>query len=364
LFGVRTGAAGVATVAYVMEQKAGHYFIRFGLPGATAADSVSVEVKAGVVNSIALAPRDTAVTVGHTYTIRATATDRRQNPVDGTVVLTSRSPATASVAGTVATGSAPGTTVLFGQLGGATDSVAVSTVPPGRVIAVSLSNGKKTYYDVDLDGAKHSAFTLDSTSNTDTRQLYMNAAGDRIVFHDDFGGLLHVYSMSPDGTNLQKLSSPGLAEPQSQPQQSRDGAYTYLTVAGNSLWRVATGGTATRITPVGSTGYMATPSPDGTRLAHLADVNGGPGLVIRSLVTGDVTTTSITASAPRWSPVSSEIAFAADDKLRATRDSPALVCNAESLRGCLEVVTRRFASSRTAKAACSGLVRGARQGDL
>lgn len=320
-FTIPTNAAGQASLNYAGDWIAGRYFLRATEMSSSVVDSIPLTVEPGNAEIVAVFPRDSALYVGKSYVFRAVSRDRRLNIRSDVPVFTAGTAGVISVAGSTATGVGFGRTVVVAQVGAATDSVFVSTVPVGTIVGAPVGRGNTPFHIVDLDGSNHSSFTIDSVAQTDTRQLYLSSAGDRIVFHDEFGSLMRIFSVGLDGKGLLQLRPSVAGTQESQPQSSRDGAWVFYTAYDQTsdfgVWRATSaGGSPTRITPAGKKELTPTPSPDGSQVASLAEINASLTLQVRTLSTGVVDSTGLLASAPRWSPATSEIAFTSGDLLR------------------------------------------------
>jgi Tol biopolymer transport system component len=283
------------------------------------ADTLSFTVSAGQPAGVVAATKDTALTIGKTTTLSATAADRCSNPLSAGVTFALDSGTSVAAI----TGDGRLTTSAFGRVriraqltsGAAADTTRVSVVPDG-MLAVAVGG-----YAIDvgigvvnLDGSGFRLITPESNQypfpswSPDGTSIAYNAGPIPV-------GLL--YRVDLNGVRT-KLSMLGAMESETWPRYSSDGRFIFFT-GGNypdalDTYRMAADGSGprVRVTPKrpGSTRYWkASPSPDGTLLAYS---DAGFSLHVVSLVTGldRQLQTGSSAESPRFSPDGAWIAIA------------------------------------------------------
>jgi Tol biopolymer transport system component len=219
--------------------------------------------------------------------------------------------------------------------GDARDSVAVSVVPVGTLIAdnrLSSSGDVPALFSFGLDGSGY--HQLARIGGWNNHGLRWSPVLNRLVLHDTFPptnlGLTGLYSLALDGAE-QLLLPPmmvtsglgaGTFASTAYPSATSDGGSIYFTgtttTGGTSIWRIQSDGTgAVRVSPLSeSTNTEPTVSPDGRHLVYVSDqgnfASGQTHLMLLDLTTGASLSMAVHGDHPVWSPNSDEIAYFAN----------------------------------------------------
>jgi hypothetical protein len=300
--------------------------------GVLGRDSIHVVVRAGAPARLFMTPRDTALAVGATYTPTPVVRDRTGNLLTGTATLASRRAQVATVSGATIRTASPGRVYIVGTIGTAVDSVAISVVPSGTLIAFRFlysSGDTTTVATFDLDGSNYSRtlFPLLGFNNFSPHWLPQQ---NLLVFHGRIPSFTYYVGMfTMDASNQPNvLYFPGPDASGVYPQPTRDGAWVYYTQQvgnqSNEIWRMRLDGSGrARVGP--TAGYydsdsQASPSPDGRTIVYISNDGGAGTGVVRlnrlDLATGVETSLNAFGSHPRWSPVANEIAYLTGSAVR------------------------------------------------
>lgn len=277
-------------------------------------DTAHIPIRPGNPTRVGFEPKDTAVYVGGSYTLRAYTQDRWGNRRTDTITYEAVSAEVAVGATGVVTGSSIGRARMLARHGELTDTGWVSVVPrgtlsvvrEGHVVLIGLDGCGYTEL---VDLPYHQGITPGDWS-ADGRTLVLGAGmpEPRLV------------KVSLDGV-LERVIPAGAtaAERELWPQFSPDGQWIYYSAEVGRIypevWRVRSDGTdAERLSlpllDVHDADWTPTPSPDGTRIAYGTDRYGPPWrLDIMDLSTRAVTTLPVGGVAARWSPAGDLIAY-------------------------------------------------------
>ena len=303
----------------------------------TLKDSISVTIRAGAPIRIGLTPRDTAVYVGAHYSLSVRLVDRGNNTTSRPVVFRAARPLVASAdSNQVVQANATGRAYVAATTGALAESVAVSVVPEGRILAFTHRYGSgdiAKFVMFGLDGSGYRAIDTTSFAYNNRAQFFF-PDGRGVVYHDvTRDSRLDLRTMDTLGTIDTLLTPTDSILGALTPQPSRDGAWIYFTASRgyerSEVWRITnTGATPTRIGPVSTQGDLygePSPSPDGSTLALIVDrtpLGQGVHLAVMPVATGQVqliANTAGVATIPRWSRVGDEIAFFGDSGVTVDR---------------------------------------------
>jgi hypothetical protein len=299
--GATTDANGRATVRVRYGTSTGDGFVVSQVPLYNLIDTARYTVLPGLGTGVLLAPRDTMIALGTSFSYRGGVVDRLGNPrTDPTtyeptpqVLITSAGRATSIAYGA-------GYVKVRATVGGTTkvDSGRIVVVPNAELLAHAGNNMVLT----DLAGSNRRII-----ATADIYATMWLPGGDRVV--GETGGELRIMDLQGTITNF---ATTGVVSVK-WPEYSTDGQWIYF--------HAIPGGDVTyyihRIRPDGSglsrlstqPGRYPTPSPDGTRFAYV-HLNTQQ-LLIHDLATGVTTPLAgaVPASTPRWSPDGNWIAY-------------------------------------------------------
>ncbi|HEX2079126.1 MAG TPA: hypothetical protein VHG08_15485 [Longimicrobium sp.] len=321
------GAGGALTLHVLLGWVAGEGGLVVRVPSLGYADTVRVTVHPGAAVGMRVAPADTAVAIGGSYTLRAAAVDRHGNARPDPVTLTTAS-SDLSLQGATVRGVSFGRAEIRTASGAHTGQAFVSVVPGGTVAAMRLPPaGPRQTVLTGLDGSN--LHTLPSAPNgvvedwnrqgTQLLVLYDELdQPDRISVYDMAAGTSRVVVDVTGHPRLRHLSSPRFAP---------DGEWIYFSGYESGagwplLWRIRPDGTGLELlTPPGA--YVAADqpavSPDGTRVVYVGSRASGDytSLYVLDLASGTHTKLHTEGVArPRWSPTGEWISFTGSHEYR------------------------------------------------
>ena len=289
-------------------------------PGVFAVDTVRFTVRPGAPARLEILPRDSAVYVDRSYSIRARVLDGHGNPSAVAPTLRSDSGAVTLTAQGVLTGARVGRAVVRAAFERLADSAWVSVVPRGT-LAATRRPGELVQFG--LDGSDVGVLAARAVG-----EATWAPAGGGMAFVDRsqgdyfYGG--RVFVRDAGGAEAPLLADYTPYETQRTPAFSRDGAWVYFAgrathtsimrarLNGGGLEAVATPAppgspwyTDTSAAPDGAYHSYAdpAPSPDGRYLAYsgLASCCVPWVIYVRELATGR-TTKRPGAELPKWLP--------------------------------------------------------------
>lgn len=293
-----TDTAGRAAARVSFAERAGPASVTMLVPTLGYADSARYTVLPGAPAALRLAPRDSAVFLGRTLTLRVGVFDRVRHALAEKPTLSARGPLSVDAEAVVGT-SGHGAGTVEARLGQLVDSVAVAVVPVGALVASTVHNGLVV---ANFDGSGMRSIAPKGFSPA------WSPSGDRVVYQSDIHGRLMTTTLSGPATVL-----PAETDWQHWPEYSPDGQWVYYFTdqGANYIRRVRPDGTSReRLTSSESNAQHPSPAPDGRRVAY-ASVNYGDGIYIRvrDLQTGAEAGNLARGHAPAWSPTSDLLAF-------------------------------------------------------
>ncbi len=307
-----TDAQGEAAAVLRLGGTAGRGHVSVSVPRFGYLDTVSFTILPGKAAGLAVAPRDTAVYVGHSYSLRAYVTDAHGNRRTDSVAYAALDSGVAAAPNGLIAGVALGrSSVLVSAVGSqVVDTVQESVVPQGVMAAVVWSGGFSSLpadavVTMNLDG---SGLAVIPQSLQDNYLQWSPAGTGLLLFTTSGGSGGHIYTMSLSGS-LTRLIPAGFAE-ENWGRYAAGGSYIYFRGARSYpgdgyIWRVHPDGSGLDSVPVGS-GTQPAPSPDGTRVAW---VDGAGTLHIYDYGATRDTSLGVAGWAPHWSPDGAWVAF-------------------------------------------------------
>lgn len=289
-----TDAQGRAKTLVELNSAAGTAWLVVSVPELGIADTVSYVVKPGAPAKLAIAPRDTMIQPGDSYTLAVAITDRHGNPIAGlTPTYATGTGVTISPSGRVTAGSTPGRATITASFREIVDGVSVSIFPRLTLVA-------KNYGAVALLNTDHSGYVeLASTSHYSLSPHGVKATSNVVFYQGDPGYDAKVWVVAPGGAPKRLTASVDVAE--AWPRFSPAGDWVYFVRTGPTLWRARLDGSSldslTTVTPPRT--YAApSVSPDGGTVA----IEDATGVKLFDVVTRTSRTLPVTCGAPRYSP--------------------------------------------------------------
>jgi hypothetical protein len=306
-----TTSVGRADMQIVLGEVAGAAPIVIAVPDFGIVDTITFTATPGNAATIGVNPKDTAISIAGTATLRGGAVDSYGNLRSDPVVYSALS-GPVTVSGATVTGTAVGPASVLLTCDGKTDTAYVSVVPTG-VLAAGSGAGLRVF---NLDGSGMQVLSV----STSVGNVRWSPSGSAFVFDQTPGGgdggtgTLYTVPAS-GGTAVAVDNSPGFRD--QWPQWSRDGSTIYYSHIGggvSAVYHVTPSGSDDDSVPNQDPSFdiSPSPSPDGTKLAYVADLVSTSDLRILTLSTGAVTDLHLFAWAPVWAPSGQTIAYLAD----------------------------------------------------
>jgi Tol biopolymer transport system component len=290
----------------------------------------SYTILPGAPRTLSAAPADSAVVVGGSFALTATARDRYGNARDaqGATFKVVSGPVT--LAGSTVSGTAVGRATVVAELAGASATTHVSVVPDATIAAytaVAVSNQKASLYTMRLDGSNlvQRVTTGAFEGYNATMGSAWSADGTRLYYHDsntDHTRSLYVLDLAT-GVSRRLLPEGGRMLEEAWPRFA--GGWVYfeggsfddraLGTANEPLvYRVRPDGTGreqvTQWDRIG-TARHGVPSPDGSRVAFIGSFAQPMPLHVLDVATGEMRSLGVVGLSPRWRPDGSEIFYVA-----------------------------------------------------
>jgi hypothetical protein len=288
-----TDARGRALIAVRLGSAAGTAHLEVTVPELALADTVAFTVLHGPPARFAISPRDTSITPGKSYTLKAVTTDFYGNPIPGAVPSFSATGVTVSSTGQVAATSTLMRTRVVVSYQGLSDSASVTVVP---LFPMVINKGGAVVL-VNSDGT--GAATLATTTDNSISPNSVPATPSVVYYKGNPGGDARVWVVQPNGTPKALVSGETISE--SWPRLSPDGVWVYFMRGWGTLWRVKLDGSGldSLMSYAPTQPYAApTVSPDGKSVA----VESGNGLKIVDVATKVSRTVPVACGYPTYSP--------------------------------------------------------------
>ncbi|HEX8848401.1 MAG TPA: hypothetical protein VF761_02620 [Gemmatimonadaceae bacterium] len=310
-----TDARGRAIVMVTMGPVAGTTSLAISVPSLSLATTATYTIRPGAPAKVVAAPKDTALYVGRSYTLRAAVQDRHGNarPEAATFDVPAGSAVT-SAGGAVVTGAAIGRGRAVARYGNVADTAMVSVVPRGTLVAYEpggYAPGRQPKIVMfELDGSSYRTIITD----TAITNPYGYGNGPLPKWSPDGHEIAYItqtqlWATDTLGTRRAILASANAVDYRGL-FYSPDGQWIYFTHSENgalSVQRVHPDGSGLESPPTSSPNSMW-PSTDPTG-QQLAFQFGDYGLRILDQSSGAFVTLGQLAQAPVWSPSGEWIAY-------------------------------------------------------
>lgn len=322
-----TDAEGRASVALRFGSRAGAASVRIRVPRLGIDTVAAFTVRPGVPVRVRVAPADTSLYVGRSFTLGAALVDRHGNPHDLPVTTTLESGPVELGPDRSVTGRAVGRARIRARAAGMEDSAGVSVVPEGMLALWSYGTRVGDPSGISVAALDGSGARL-VVSRWPTPREYgpgplveprWDPSGARVVYADPVAGVPRLFVSDLEGSVRRLLPDGGAALSEAHPAFAPDGAWIYFAGLVDSfnraLFRVRGDGTGLERLPAApgrepGPDAALTVSPDGTRVAYVGTMEVGNRVVVRVVATGAATLVGAApAGSPRWSPRGDLIAY-------------------------------------------------------
>lgn len=291
---VEADAQGHAKAFVQMGHVAGMAAVEISVPDFAVADTILFTVKPGMPALLTIAPSDTTLQPGASYTMRSLVTDAMGNPIGGLApTYTASSGVSVTSAGQVTGGSTFARAGIVATFGTATAIASVSVLE--RLPIVANDGGKVVSLNTDRTGET----VLDPNSDYALSPHSVKASTSVVYFHGDWDVNSKVWVAEPGKAPRQLL--PGAPGFEAWPRLSPDGVWVYFVRNKYTVWRAHLDGTSLdSLGTVSTTDFYRAPaiSPDGGTIA----VPQGTGLKLIDVATRAATIMPAECLHPRYSP--------------------------------------------------------------
>ncbi len=312
---VETDQAGRSSAYVRLGRKAGTSHVVISVPALGLVDTARYTVTHGAPTILEILPFDTAVTVGHSVTLRVGEIDQNANPItDGPRVWNASNPvATVDSTGTVfgATIGSDTITLISGRLSA---HINVSVVPPGR-LAVSYGT---TIGLMNLDGGHVDSLASAAEGPAGYRPQWM-PDGESVVYVARVGDVQTIERVDTATRTVSPFfpsGIPGVTD-QTNPVPTYDGTWLFFAahdstcvpstlclyrsrIDGSSPLRIGTSALSdNELTP--------SPSPDGSLVAFVQKRH----IKVYDVANAQLTSVDVAGMSPTWSHDGSTIAYVA-----------------------------------------------------
>ena len=302
-------------------------------------DSLDGVILPGRPAKFVLSPRDTALYVGGSVPMSISTRDRLNNVAGDSVTTTVRRPTVLDASQGTLSARGTGRGYVVVASGDVRDSIGVSVVPPGTLIAYnhrSSSGVMAAFYMFGLDGSAYHSFASSPIGYNNHGPRWSTIL-NRVIYHDSYEPAnlnpKGLYTIVDNGTPQPLLPPLSVSDGTTAGDQNAtilgpsitgDGTTIYFaattTTSQTSIWRARSDGTgAVRVGPATTYGVhdmQPTVSRDGRRVAYITDRgtlgSGATPLMMLDLSTGASARLPVSGTHPAWSPNGDEIAYFAN----------------------------------------------------
>ena len=303
-----TGSDGRAAMTVRYGGRAGPGGVIVGAPTLGITDTLRFTIHPGNLTRLRVLPSDTAMVVGGaTFTPRVGVFDRYGNPRSDPVTLTTPSPTLTASNGVVRSGPLPERALVVASAGAHRDTLQVSVVPTGVLVATRVTSAIASLVMFNTDGTD--LREIQSFANFSTGAPVWSADGASVIHRGGTSSDAQLVKVSVTGTTTH-LTTTGVHDA-GWPTVSADGQWIYFSgreTVTHHVWRMHLDGSGLeRVSDSTATVAEARPSTsaDGTLMAYERNST----IVVRNLVTGEITTTPHFGVYARFSPASDRIAY-------------------------------------------------------
>ena len=288
-------ALGRAKALVQFQSSAGTARLEVAAPELGLVDTVAYTIKPGVLARLNVAPRDTSVPPGASYTLRVTPTDQYGNPIAGVVPSFSATGATVTSAGVVTAPSTLSRSRISVSSPGPSDSASVNVVTRFPMIV----NRAGAVVRMNSDGT--GATTLATSTNYSLSPSSVAATPTVVFYEGDPTVNGRIWVAPASGSPHELLPVPPVRRPDAWPRLSPDGVWVYFERDYKSLWRARLDGSgqdSLASFTMARTYAAPTISPDGGSVA----IEDGSGIQIVDVATKTSRRLPVTCGFPHYSP--------------------------------------------------------------
>ena len=282
------------------------------------ADTARFIVVPGGPAEIFLAPADTAIILGRSYTLRGAVRDKYRNARPEPIAWIGPATGMSVTSGGIVTATAVGRYRITGTAAGFTDSVKLSAVPPA-LLAV-FDPVRSEVVTIELDGSNRRVRVAATDGGIGVRPRWLPGS-DRIIYSTYEGNLQELRVVDAAGASLPFLSAPPpTMSHQADAAPSADGSWMYFAAYDTRclfpdycLFRSRLDGSSPELlgndANPNQKSFRPSPSPDGKRVVFTT-LSANPELLrVLDAETRTLMPWTLPGIFPQWSPVGDVIAY-------------------------------------------------------
>lgn len=308
-------ASGKTGVLVRFGMRAGTFTVLIEIPALGLRDSVHYTVSPGAPARIVATPIDTAVYVGHSYTLRGAVTDQWGNARTDRVTWATTDQGISVSSDGVVTGNVIGRDTVNASAGGKVGiaMALVSVLPQADVVGI---DGSAHIVTVGLDGSNRHVLTSVQDGGIGVHPRWIPGT-NKVIYTTISGSLQTLFTVDQSGVPQQFFATvpPGITH-QAEPTPSADGQWLYFIAYDTAcqfgdycLHRSKMDGSGTEllgniVTTTART-WQPAPSPDGSQAALVVGTN----VMLLNAQTQTVAPDVSSGAYPAWSPVGDLIAM-------------------------------------------------------
>jgi hypothetical protein len=312
-----TDAAGRTAVLVRLGTTAGTARVVITVPALNILDTARFTAKPGAATQALIAPLDTALFVGKSFRLRGGVADQWGNPRPDPVTWSTAGPGISVTSAGVVTTSAIGRFTISASTPKGPTTSNISVVPPGRLVG-EVSDGA-SLVTADMDGSN---FTTLASVTDDGRGMHPAwiPGTNTVVYATLDNGTKRLYKVDVGGAPRPFFSAAlPFVSLQAEPTPSADGKWVYFSAYDSRcvpndfcLYRARADGSSPEmfgnVISMSRASWHPAPSPDGARVAFELD----PTVQQIDVAARTYVSSAVSGDAPAWSPDGTRIAYLAN----------------------------------------------------